>query len=402
MRARKGYRRPCGAVIVLIAIFLIPFLAFVAFVVDIGYIAVVRGQLQNAADAAALAAARVLPDEKSGAQAAKSAAALHLAGGRTVKIDAKTEMEFGQWDDASATFSPNTKMNRAYSAVRCTCQQTDAKGNALPLFFSRVLGTDVADVRVTAVAKREGSPCGRFIGIDWIVAKSGYTDSYNSDAGSYFAQAPGDEGNLCSDGPIELGNEIVNGNANPGDGYQVNLQNSSVSGSMRSHPRPIDAPPIDASQAIAVNDNHLLSETYYDEATGSFQVTGGETVEVPGGVYYLAGDLRINGEVILKGPTQIYVAGSSVVAGRGLVNQSLKPADLEFYTLGSEVRYAGSANFYGVFYAPAADVVVTGNAEYFGSIVGKTLTLSTNGGAHYDEALGYANKYLDGRPKLKE
>ena len=52
-------RRP-GAVIPLFAILLIPLLGMLAFAIDIGYIALVRTDLQTAADAAALAGAEKL------------------------------------------------------------------------------------------------------------------------------------------------------------------------------------------------------------------------------------------------------------------------------------------------------------------------------------------------------
>src|SRR5262244_3636552 len=56
----KARRR--GAVIPLFAILLVPLLAMLAFSIDIGYIALVRTDLQTAADAAALAGAEKLQD----------------------------------------------------------------------------------------------------------------------------------------------------------------------------------------------------------------------------------------------------------------------------------------------------------------------------------------------------
>src|SRR5437660_1508861 len=49
-----------GAVAPLMSILLIPFLAMAAFAVDIGWIVLAQSELQNAADAAALAAAQQL------------------------------------------------------------------------------------------------------------------------------------------------------------------------------------------------------------------------------------------------------------------------------------------------------------------------------------------------------
>jgi hypothetical protein len=41
----------------------------------------------------------------------------------------------------------------------------------------------------------------------------------------------------------------------------------------------------------------------------------------------------------------------------------------------------------GELYAPDTDFTVGGSAELFGRITAKTITLSGNGGMHYDEAL---------------
>src|SRR4051812_36009508 len=54
--------RRCGAVVPLVALLLIPLIGMLAFSVDIGYMIVVNTQLQNAADAAALAGAQQLMD----------------------------------------------------------------------------------------------------------------------------------------------------------------------------------------------------------------------------------------------------------------------------------------------------------------------------------------------------
>ena len=44
-------------------------------------------------------------------------------------------------------------------------------------------------------------------------------------------------------------------------------------------------------------------------------------------------------------------------------------------------------DFYGVIYAPTSPVTIDGSADLFGAVVGKTLTLTGSGRAHYDESL---------------
>ena len=61
--SRKLSRRT-GAIAVLAVFMLVPVIVFVAFAVDLGHLCVVREQIQNLADAAALAAAWDLLDER--------------------------------------------------------------------------------------------------------------------------------------------------------------------------------------------------------------------------------------------------------------------------------------------------------------------------------------------------
>lgn len=65
-------RRQSGAVVVLLAVALVVLLAFAALVIDLGRTYVVRTELQNAADAMALAGAKQLDQTKDGAGSAKA------------------------------------------------------------------------------------------------------------------------------------------------------------------------------------------------------------------------------------------------------------------------------------------------------------------------------------------
>ena len=63
-----GRRRQSGAAAILVAFLMIVFLGIAALALDIGYLYVVRTELQNAADAAALAGAgRLYPRSVTGA-----------------------------------------------------------------------------------------------------------------------------------------------------------------------------------------------------------------------------------------------------------------------------------------------------------------------------------------------
>jgi Flp pilus assembly protein TadG len=56
LRNQKGNRR--GSIVVLAALLMIMLVGMLAFAIDIGYMSTVKAELQNAADAAALAGAQ--------------------------------------------------------------------------------------------------------------------------------------------------------------------------------------------------------------------------------------------------------------------------------------------------------------------------------------------------------
>jgi hypothetical protein len=62
-------------------------------------------------------------------------------------------------------------------------------------------------------------------------------------------------------------------------------------------------------------------------------------------------------------------------------------SNLEFYMTGGAANITSDTTFYGVVYAPNTSVTVNASAQFYGAIVGKTLSFSGSGLAHYDESL---------------
>jgi hypothetical protein len=119
-------------------------LAMIAFAVDIGYVSLVRAELQNAADSAAMAASSTLGRAGvSSYDVAQHYASKHVAGGQAVSL-ASSEVEPGNWDVATATFTPAATGG---NAVRVTARRDNAG-----LFFARVLGQEDFDVSASAIS----------------------------------------------------------------------------------------------------------------------------------------------------------------------------------------------------------------------------------------------------------
>lgn len=133
-----------GAIIVFAAVLLVMVFAFVAFTVDIGYITVVRGQLQLAADAAALGSAQDIPVGNALVRAsAKDLAGRNEAAGVSVLLD-DSDIELGYFDHEARSFvvAPNQA-----NAVRVTARATDQQ-----LFFAPMIGHHTADIKAQSIA----------------------------------------------------------------------------------------------------------------------------------------------------------------------------------------------------------------------------------------------------------
>ncbi len=158
MRKRRNSRvsHRTGAITILAAVLMVVVLAVVVFAVDLGYIRLVQAELQNSADAGALAAAYALPAPSSHdavAAAQDFASQNHSRGGDPTLLVADADVEPGTWDVKTHVFTPVADPADA-NTVRVTVHRCQASGNPAKLFFARVLGHDSVDVAAVAVATR--------------------------------------------------------------------------------------------------------------------------------------------------------------------------------------------------------------------------------------------------------
>ena len=393
------WRHHPGAIAPLAAVMLVVLLAFVAFAVDIGIICTAKGELQNAADAAALAAAGKLTDSKEGvaAQARKSArtyAGLNSARGESPKL-LDTDIVLGHWDDRSASFTPLTgEAERNANAVQVTCARTTDRGNPIRLCFGPVIGTGLSDVTATATARVKPSRCGLIIGLASVtLSGNSYTDSYDSELGSYPAGA-GENGHVCTNGNITMsGSTTIHGDAHPGRDHALKRSGSSdVSGDIKSLVEPLSYSPADPGDALWNNDNHRIPDSDRGNAPlnskNEFTLSGGDTISlVPGTYFFQKMSLSGGSGIKISGPTIIYVQLDCSLSGGSVTNLTAIPKNLQLFPMGSKCTISGSSEFYGVIYGPQTKVERSGSSEYFGSIIARNLVLSGSGGIHADDSL---------------
>ena len=164
MRSPRSLRRQRGVTAVLVAIVLTVILGFLALAMNIGHSRMVRGQLQNACDAAALAGARALDGTAAGVAAARAAAAdyagRHVTDAAvTVGVDPAADVEVGNWNFslpretaftplAGATVAQLQQMN----AVLVRAGRDSSRGNSLPVWMGGIVGLGTMNVTSQAVA----------------------------------------------------------------------------------------------------------------------------------------------------------------------------------------------------------------------------------------------------------
>jgi len=398
---RSTIKRRRGNIVVLSAVLLVAMAAMAAFAIDLGYIADAKNELQRSADAAALAAAAHLPNVGAAVPAAINCATNNRT---SITPALKTQdIVFGFWDRDTATFHNPRPSGRPYNAVKVTLRRTAANGNPLNLFFGRVLRKHTTDIKVTAIAFGDRGLCGPFVGVEGVTAGGNLTtDSFDSYDGSYVASLAGEQGSLCSDGPITVGGDAdIHGDVRAGEGETVTVNGSSyeISGQIGNRMTQLNLAPVDPTLAEGTNNNGALEKYRDPDGSGwldplnpgnmNFTLNGGAVYSMPPGTYYF-NDMKLVGGSVLNivGKTTIYLTGNLDRQGGAIINNNTQLAsNLEILMTGGTAQISSDNVFYGVIYGPNTDITYSGTADYFGAMVGKTVTIIGDATGHYDESL---------------
>jgi Flp pilus assembly protein TadG len=181
IRSQKQQRR--GAVVPLTALLLIVIMAFLAFAIDLGYALIVRAQLQNAADAAALAGASQMLDStilqgtpwwpdgtysavnNANAQA-QGFALKNYGGGVALVVPGNTgntssgDIVCGNLSDPSNNAEQMSFSNHPYNSVQVRVRRDSTSNGPLSLFFARALGFNNLSLEAQATATYQGNIVG--------------------------------------------------------------------------------------------------------------------------------------------------------------------------------------------------------------------------------------------------
>lgn len=123
-----------------------------ALAIDLGQVCLARNELQNVADAAALAGASGIGGKYSEVYArARSVASENTSCGETVNLN-YNNIEVGYWDGDKRMFTPYGFDQGGANAVRVTAAMTEEANNPVRLAFAALLGEDTAQISACATA----------------------------------------------------------------------------------------------------------------------------------------------------------------------------------------------------------------------------------------------------------
>jgi hypothetical protein len=245
-RTRAFGRDESGAVAIVTAILMVVFLGFLALAVDIGHLATVKNELQNAADAAALAGARalvfgdtpliqgmpIMPDPPYCDQAVTWAEnTINKSDALNLSI---TIVQTGVWNWPANTFTPSD-CGTGVNAVHVEVQRNDSANQPVATWFARIFGVDTvnASAQATAAIGCVHKLC-KYAPIaltqDFKSGKplSHLDDPYNSSNTIMFYPDQADDGGWAFPTQNPTPNILKSAIANPGDNDCLELNSSEL------------------------------------------------------------------------------------------------------------------------------------------------------------------------------
>ena len=350
-RTSSRHRR-CGATLVIVAVMLVVLIGFLGLSLDHALVKKSTQELQTTADAAALAAGRLVfdddPDSDFAAtrnEAIAIAAANPVSGGGVVldpnwENAAGGDIVVGRWDRFTQTFTPDVVDP---DAVQVRARRTDdSGGGSLALNFGQFFGTPTSDISRTATAHFGGDWGAAVLVLNPTMQKAidirGNADLY----------VPYDGIQVNSSGSEAM---WMNGEPNV---PRVRARRIDVHGNYRvptgsCYPTPDPGAP--------VVPDPLASLPYPNKAAmpNRGSITAAGTYDpgwYPGGIDFNGGTAHLEPGVYVLGPPGINVHGSALLEGDGV---------MLFLDLGAQMTISGTS--------PGLDIGGPTSGTYEGVVV---------------------------------
>ncbi len=358
MRMLKSWlKRECGQSVLIVVLSIVMLCGVAALVVDISQVSVTQGQLQNAADAAALAAAKSLPDATGAKNAAKQYAGLN-------GVDA-------------ANTTATTPYNGNASKIEVVCKKT------VQYTFARVLGLNSRVVSARAVAQKSNAN-GAFGyalfsgGVNSLLGL--YTDSFDvtgSVHSNYTLQMNGStqkiSGNLESVSNLSSGvTNLTIGGTCQGSSIQINGDASKINvpTQVQSPAAVIDMP----SFWQDIKNEAIAARTAFMINSGDTKVLTGNAVNVDSSIYS-SGGIEIS-TCKFVGQGSICAEKNIKLSGNAVKNTS--SASVCIYSVNGDISFSTSGlTIYGTLYAPNGTIgIYANNITIYGRVIAKNIIIT--------------------------
>lgn len=392
-QAGKTHRR--GVSIVWTVILIIVLIGLVGLAIDIGYVLLVSHQLQNGADASALAGAGFLKtgntvDVRQAAvdlAAANEAARLPINLQLNASNDPAGDIVLGRFDRENDVFTPTLI---APNSVKVVARRASGFwGGEVPLVFARLAGVQSIEMRREAIAMNQGGTGGGIVALcpdcECALDVNGTPDIHVNGGDVHVSST--DECAFCG-----VGNALIDAPEMLIAGEACQTPNVEFTGNLEEHAYAVQDPlafvpdpVVDTTVDLGtISGSGTYPPGYY---SGGVDIAGGNVVLEPG-IYYLDGDgLNITGNAeFTANNVMFYVMGTGFVdiTGTGVITVTPPDPEVVFYP-GADV-YEGISIFQardnpnpsriigtslldleGTIYVSRARLTISGTGDGFGN-----------------------------------
>ena len=349
--------QPKGIALIWVALTIVIIVGFVGFTLDVAYGLWVAHQLQNAADAAALAGAQQVKfDLADTRQAAVDIALLNFAAGEPVRLDPNGandpdgDVVIGRYSRETDEFTPNLQ---SPNAVKVVARRTDESlGGPVFTIFARIFGISTVNISREAVAVSGGGTGAGLIALNpedrWSLRVHG-TATLTVDGGPIFVNSDNTNavranGDVVIDAP-ELN---VTGDARFSGGAEfegdLNTGTTPIPDPLALLPAPTWSPASDlGTVSVTGNEDVQLVPGFY---SGGISANNGTVTLVPG-IYILDGEgLNITGNTIFTAEgVMFYITGTGRLDLTGTGDIRITPPDPDLYDYPDVGTYEGVSIF---------------------------------------------------------
>jgi hypothetical protein len=395
-KTRNTSHKTHGVAIVYMVLIMLVLISVLGLAIDTGYVFLTAHQLQNAADAAAMAGAEEIPFSTTDAVTdAVTAAANNTAAHSPVTLTAADDVFIGFYDRSNGTFSANTG---PYNACKVIARRTTGSANGpLPLLFAPIFGISTSEVSRQAIAMNRqlgaailllspsANPALQLTGSgstkDKIVATNGavVVDSSSTTAVQWTGNP------YITAGELDIvGNDtaVASSGVYPSGALVLNAP---------VEPDPLASLPVPAkgTQQTQPSSGGTFQPGYYPDG-----ITVGGTLSP--GIYYVDNGITLKGNDALSGTgVMIYMASGGIsLNGNTTIDISAPTSGtyagisyFEARTNSSPVELRGTTGFTdtGTLYFPAGSVTLRGTPNSYGNqLIANTLTIAGDGAINYD------------------